>query len=271
MNGPGRKAVLPDGNWRRPEMVDASGLVVNAVSQDGRESASFDFGGLPGPVEFRRELVAAFAGNIRTRWHSPESWRKHAAVVREFLEFAAEQQPAVTAVDEITAKVWEDWKTTEWRRSLRTTLRCTATLTGSARDAMDVVHRGYQPQPLATYSPADIKALRQAATATVRAACLRIEANLALLERWRAGGVGAGVGRGGDGAAAGPSGPHRRRPALPRRQDARPSRLGAVRQRGHVRRLGPAVPNHGRDGRGGLADDLRRGLEPVGTADDAAT
>lgn len=187
MSGPGRKAALPDTDWRRPQMVDASGLVANAVSQDGKESASFDFGDLPGPVEFRRELVAAFAGNIRTRWHSPESWRKHAAVVREFLEFAAERQPPVTAVDEITAKVWEDWKTTEWRRSLRTTLRATATLTGSARAAMDVVHRGYQPQPLATYSAADIKELRRAAAATVRAACLRIEGNVALMERWRAG------------------------------------------------------------------------------------
>ncbi|MGW0314077.1 hypothetical protein [Streptomyces flavidovirens] len=73
MSGRGRRAALPPTDYRKAPVLDADGLVIRPVSGTGKPLGVWDFRDSPGPVDFRRALVAALAAQGRG-WGSQDTY-----------------------------------------------------------------------------------------------------------------------------------------------------------------------------------------------------
>ncbi|WP_157171129.1 hypothetical protein [Nocardia araoensis] len=102
MSGKGRAAGLPPRGWRPPPRQ--RGMVVEFVSEDGRQRKTFNFSVLPGQEEIREEFAAAFAETIgplgpRRRLGSANSvW----TVIRKATLWLAENRPTMSGLAELT-------------------------------------------------------------------------------------------------------------------------------------------------------------------------
>ncbi|WP_181649900.1 hypothetical protein [Streptomyces sp. WAC00263] len=174
-------------------MLDATGLIVRPVGEHGEALGTWDFTDAAGPESFRRELVVLFARYGRARWTSESSYETSARVGRKFLRDAAAAEPPITAVDQISVAWWKSWNQgVSGRRNFRSVLQASDRLPEATRAYMATPRR----RPVTVrrsvgakraHSKAELKMVRDAAAATVRSARLRIEENVALVERWRAG------------------------------------------------------------------------------------
>ncbi|WP_405450621.1 hypothetical protein OG350_27010 [Streptomyces achromogenes] len=191
--GPGRWASLPEAGWEPEAVLDPTGLVVRAVGEHGEDLGTWDFTDAAGPESFRREMVALFARYGRARWTSRETYRTRARTLHRFLQDAAAAEPPITAVDQISVSWWKQWsRGTQGRRYLGPVLKDSAHLPEQTRAYLAAWRRRpavdrQGAKPKRAHSRAELKTVRDAAAATVRAARLRIEESVALMERWRAG------------------------------------------------------------------------------------
>ena len=53
------RAAMPAAGYRRPDRLDASGLVVSVIGTDGVEAGPFDFTAAPAHGEVRAKLIRA--------------------------------------------------------------------------------------------------------------------------------------------------------------------------------------------------------------------
>lgn len=181
---------MPPRNYHRPDRVDLSGLVASPVDQYGEPLGPYDFTESAGPEEFRRVLVAAFVERGRQRWNSRRSYATHAKQLRSFMRWAAELDPPLESVAEMTPSHWSQWRLHggKWS-SLGGVLGEAPELAEVTRAAVTARTRRPKPKLKKSYTRADLKAIRTTAAKTVRAARLRIAQNTALLERWQTGQV----------------------------------------------------------------------------------
>ncbi|MEI5525497.1 hypothetical protein WB401_13120 [Streptomyces brasiliscabiei] len=180
----------PPADYRRPELVDDSGLVVRAVGQDGRDLGTYDFRECPGSEQLRKTLVAAFARCTRVRWTSTRSCKSYANDLKLFFKEIAARKRPVRTVAQITPRVWEDWLAPSMgRRRLSSVLLEVDGLPTDTRYALTMrrLGSGHKPSRKQGYTKSEIRQVRDAAARTVRAARIRIEANAQLLQRWQAG------------------------------------------------------------------------------------
>ncbi|MFE5374102.1 hypothetical protein [Streptomyces mirabilis] len=180
----------PPADYRRPELVDASGLMVRAVGQDGRELGTYDFSECPGPEQLRKALVAAFARCTRVRWTSARSCKTYANDLKLFLKEIAARKRPVRTIAQLTPRVWEDWLAPSMgRRRLSSVLLEVDGLPSDTRYALTMRRLGSGHKPLRKqgYTKSEIRHVRDAASRTVRAARLRIEGNARILEQWQSG------------------------------------------------------------------------------------
>lgn len=191
--GPGRWAALPEAGWEPESVLDPTGLIVRAVGEHGEDLGTWDFTDMAGPESFRREMVVLFARHGRARWTSRETYRMRARILRRFLRDAAAAEPPITAVHQISVTWWKQWsQVSQGRRDFGPVLKDSAQLPEQTRAFLEAWRRRsvadrQAAQPKRAHSKAELKAVRDAAAATVRAARLRIEESVALMERWRVG------------------------------------------------------------------------------------
>jgi hypothetical protein len=191
MTGTGRTAALPPAGYRRPDPIDASGLVVHAVGQGGQDLGTFDFSG-DGAEQLRRQSAAAFASCVRARWNSAATCRQRALDLRRFIAEAIAHQPPIVRAEQITAGFWQRFAA-EGRHNagLALVLREIPSLPESTRAATRTINRGSRParEAKVAYSWTELKAIRDLAAGQVRAARLRIGENIAVMQRWRTGAI----------------------------------------------------------------------------------
>ncbi|MER5744794.1 hypothetical protein ABT097_16180 [Streptomyces sp. NPDC002225] len=195
MKGPGRgrRAALPPEGWEREAVLDPTGLVVRAVGEKGEDLGTWDFSDAPGPEGLRLELVELLARHGRARWTSEATYGTASKVLRKLLRDAAAAEPPITAVDQINVFWWKSWsQDVTSRRFFGSVLQASSRLPAETRSFMAVPRRRPAAEkkkeaPKRAHSKADLKTVRDAAAATVRSARLRIEKNVALMERWRDG------------------------------------------------------------------------------------
>jgi hypothetical protein len=191
VSGRGQRAALPPAGYHKRPVLDADGLVVRPVSGGGVELGVWDFRNSPGPVQFRRELVAALAAQGRG-WDSAETYRSQAQTLRMFLKDAAEAELPITSIGEVTAQWWKQWAgDVHTRRVLAAVIRRAPGLPDATRAFLQTprrrppARRGTRRKQAHTRN--ELKVIRDAAAATVHASRRRIAANTAVLARWRAG------------------------------------------------------------------------------------
>ncbi|MFF0626736.1 hypothetical protein [Streptomyces sp. NPDC004296] len=195
MSRTGRRAALPIAGYRRPSSTDETGLIVHSVGENGEDLGTWDFTDAPGPEDFKRELVGAFARYGRVNWNSWASYRTRYKQLWQFLTWAAELDPPITQAAQITPFHWKTWTADKHSRwSLGSALLEVGSLPAATRTLMGSVLRN-KPRSSATktaFTRAELKAIRDAAARTVRSARLRVAEGAELLEQWRAGQVPAG-------------------------------------------------------------------------------
>ncbi|AZP22897.1 hypothetical protein EJC51_46860 [Streptomyces aquilus] len=108
MSGRGRRAALPPTDYRKAPVLDADGLVIRPVSGAGKPLGVWDFRDSPGPVDFRRALVAALAAQGRG-WGSQDTYQTNTSTLKLLFKHAAAAEPPVTATEHITVEWWKQW------------------------------------------------------------------------------------------------------------------------------------------------------------------
>ncbi|MFG2882828.1 hypothetical protein ACGFYV_11050 [Streptomyces sp. NPDC048297] len=188
MSGRGRKATLPGQRHQRPPNLSTDGLAVHARGPRGEDLGRFDFGQCPGSEELRRELAAAFGKLAGREWNAAATLQSRAKLTRHFLRWAADRTPPVATAGQITPAVWNEWVLPgDYRWRLRRLLLAVDSLPSATRTVLTLFRSGApQPGPARTYSAEEFEAIKTAAARTLRAAQLRIEESIRLLERWRA-------------------------------------------------------------------------------------
>ncbi|MFB8776303.1 hypothetical protein [Streptomyces broussonetiae] len=191
MSGQGRRAALPPADYRKAQVLDADGLVLRPVSGAGAPLGVWDFRDSPGPVNFRRALVAALAAQGRG-WDSEATYSSNVGTLRLFFKDAAAAEPPLTTTAQITVEWWKHWTgDIHVRRVLAAVVRRAPGVPETTRVFLETprrrppARRGRRRKQAHTRE--ELKAIRDAAAATVRAGRLRIAANTAVVERWRAG------------------------------------------------------------------------------------
>ncbi|MEV0182901.1 hypothetical protein AB0I54_26900 [Streptomyces sp. NPDC050625] len=190
--GPGRRAALPPAGWEREPVLDPTRLIVRAIGEKGEDLGTWDFSNAPGPEGLRLEVVELLARHGRARWTSEATYQNASKVLRKFLRDAAAAEPPITAVDQINVFWWKSWSQDfAVRRSFGSVLQASPQLPVETRSYMATPRRKPAAEKKTgikhAHSKADLKTVRDAAAATVRSARLRIEKNVALMERWRNG------------------------------------------------------------------------------------
>ncbi|PWI06886.1 hypothetical protein DIZ27_31225 [Streptomyces sp. NWU339] len=128
----------------------------------------------------------------RARWTSEATYGTASKTLRKFLRDAAAAEPPITTVDQINVFWWKSWsQDIAVRRSFGSVLQTSPRLPTETRSYMAAPRRKPTAEkktaPKHAHSKADLKAVRDAAAATVRSARLRIAKNVTLMEQWRNG------------------------------------------------------------------------------------
>lgn len=87
-------------------MLDADGLVLRPVGGAGKPLGVRDFRAGPGPVDFRRALVAALAAQGRG-WGSRDTYQSNVGALKLLFKDAAAAEPPVAATGQITVEWWK--------------------------------------------------------------------------------------------------------------------------------------------------------------------
>ncbi|TFV30090.1 hypothetical protein E4K10_47805 [Streptomyces sp. T1317-0309] len=196
MSGRGRRAALPPTDYRKAPVLDEDGLVIRPISGAGKPLGVYDFRDSPGPIDFRRALVAGLAAQ-GGGWSSEDTYQTNASTLRLLFRDAAAAEPPVAATKQARSQVG-GW----WSMDRRDPRRPWSLAAGGVRRAPGAGGDAGVPADAARRPPArrgrprkqahtreELRRIRDAAAATVRAGRLRIAANTAVLQRWRAGAI----------------------------------------------------------------------------------
>ena len=193
MNTEGRRAVLPPGDYARPQPLATNGLVVRHYNNKGRVR-EYDFSTLPVADSLQRSFAALFAPHC-----VPEAWAAHRTsqfywqYLWQFGEFLTGQDNPVADLDDLTAALL-----CRWRKSLESKDKRPFTVLArllqtdprlqSGPVADELARRVKRPpSSVQSYSDAEFRRIKAAARRSFRAALRRINLNAEHLERWQQG------------------------------------------------------------------------------------
>ena len=188
------KAVLPSAGYRRPDRLDASGLLVSVIGTTGGEVGPFDFSGTSAHGLLRSELIAAFVTATRPdgRWHSSASMATAHRTALAFLRSLDRLSITATSLSEFGPEAWWAWRadreaSNRWPGQvniMRVLLKEAPEVPPLTRRAM--MQRTHKPRQrlYGSYSVAEFEKIRRRAAELVRAAEARISSNSAALEEY---------------------------------------------------------------------------------------
>jgi hypothetical protein len=189
---------LPGLGYRRPDRVDASGLVVTAAGTSGEVLGPFDFSAAPAHGSARSELIAAFvtATEPDGRWRSAASMATAYRTALAFLRSLDRLNIEVISLSEFGPEAWWTWRadretTNRWPGQvniMRVLLKEAPEVAALTRRALS--QRTHKPRQrlYGSYSVAEFERIRRRAQELVRATELRISGNVSALDEYLAGG-----------------------------------------------------------------------------------
>jgi hypothetical protein len=200
--GRGVRAALPAGDHRRPAVLDDDGVVVVHVSEKGDQRALYDFSRLPGPAELQQSLAALFARQAGPAgpWRSIVSSREAWSLLGSFARWLSTLEVPPGDIDRISPAIWNQWRVSRASnalgerqvRKIGALLRLDSRLPADTREAtLKRVARSAAAE--SSYPPEQFEEIKQAVTASFRAAWQRISGNRRHLEAWRDGQFGEGT------------------------------------------------------------------------------
>lgn len=188
---------MPPVGYQRPNQVDLDGISVIHVSEDGATQRVFDFGTLECPPALLRSLVQGFAvaTGAGGRWRSTSSAEAGAGNLRRFIRDIMQQEPAPQRIEDVGPETWWTWRAhmaqqNRWPAAvnqMRGLLSDTPGLSDTTRQALRGRTRKPKTRLYSSYSRGEFQRIRSAASAVVRTAQRRIDANLATLHTFRQG------------------------------------------------------------------------------------
>ncbi|CAG4931783.1 unnamed protein product [Acidithrix sp. C25] len=194
----GHAAAMPKPGYSRPSQRDATGLMVTHITEDGAVTKVFDFREVDCPPVLLRSLVSGFAVATGTdgRWKSASSAAAGADTLRRFIREIAMQQRPPTSINEVGPEVWWTWRAdvetkSRWPAAvnhMRVLLLDTPGLPDTTRKALRGRTRKPKTRLYDAYTRSEFQRIKSAASAIVRTGQQRIDANLATLTTYRAGG-----------------------------------------------------------------------------------
>ncbi len=189
---------LPAPGYRRPDRLDASGLVATATGTSGEALGPFNFSAAPAHGSARSELIAAFitATEPDGRWRSAASMGTAYSTALAFLRSLDRLNIAITSLSEFGPEAWWTWRadreaTNRWPGQvniMRVLLKEAAEVSALTRRAL--TQRTHKPRQrlYGSYSVAEFERIRRRAQELVRATELRISGNVSALDEFLASG-----------------------------------------------------------------------------------
>ncbi len=188
---------MPAAGYRRPDRLDPSGLIVSVIGTDGTELGPFDFTPAPAHGQVRAELIAAFVAATGSdgRWRSAASMGTAYRTTLAFLRSLDRLGITITSLAQLGPEAWWAWRadresSNRWPGQvniMRVLLKEVPAVGPLTRRAL--AQRTHKPRKrlYGSYTVAEFEAIRRRAAELVRATEARIAANVAALERHRAG------------------------------------------------------------------------------------
>lgn len=197
----GRRATLPDPQFRRPDPLQPGGRWVVHVNEKGDHSQIYNFEKLPVSGELQRSFAKIFAGKLGPGgWRTIQTSRSGFEALKTFARFLSELDRPPADITEITAATWNAWRLS--RPSTATGQRVYTRIAGllrlDPRLPADTYAASCKPvkEVKATetaYSGEYFAALTSAAARLLASAGRRISASQRQLAQWRAGAVAEGT------------------------------------------------------------------------------
>jgi hypothetical protein len=192
----GSPAPLPAGGYRRPAVLDDTGLIVTHTDEKGERLAVYDFDELYGYLPLKRSLAAAFARHVRAGgpWRSVATSKEMWALIGTFTRFLVAHERPPHDLCDITPTLWHQWRISRptgeiGRRQIAKVgafLRTDRHLPTATREA--TLKRVIKtPATETAYAPEQFAAIKTAATQNFRKAWQRVRANRQHLADWRNG------------------------------------------------------------------------------------
>lgn len=191
------RAAMPAAGYRRPDRLDATGLVVSVTGTDGTEVGPFDFTPAPAHGEARAELIRAFvaATGPGGRWRSAASMATAYRTALAFLRSLERLGIAITSLAQFGPEAWWVWRadresSNRWPGQvniMRVLLKDAPEVGPLTRRALS--QRTHKPRQrlYGSYTIAEFEAIRRRAAELTRAAEARICANVSALRAHRTG------------------------------------------------------------------------------------
>jgi len=193
---PGSPAALPTGEYRRPAVLDDTGLIVTHIDEKGERLAVYDFDELHGYLPLKRSLAAAFARHVRAGgpWRSVATSKEMWALIGTFTRFLVAQDRAPHDLCDITPAMWHQWRISRspgeiGRRQIGKVgafLRTDTSLPAATREST-LKRITKTPVTETAYAAEQFAAIKTSATQNFRKAWQRIHANRQHLADWRNG------------------------------------------------------------------------------------
>ncbi|MEH0396226.1 hypothetical protein OG322_25615 [Streptomyces sp. NBC_01260] len=196
MSPRGRKAALPEGGHRRPDVLAPGKLVVRHVAEDGVKKATYDFESLPVPETLQRELAETFAAKAGPggTWKSTASSREAWLILLYFSRFLAAEDPVPRSLSELSAKTWAAWRISRTpnstgRRQIRKTAQMLREHPQVPEETRQLMAKrvGRDTVKEIAYLEAEFDKIKKLAGQKFRAALHRIRENRQYLQRWQDG------------------------------------------------------------------------------------
>ena len=193
------RAAMPAVGYQRPGRLDESGLVVSVIGTDGTELGPFDFTPAPAHGQVREELVRAFvaATGPDGRWRSAASMDTAYRTALAFLRSLERLGITIPGLAQFGPEAWWAWRSdressNRWPGQvniMRVLLKDVLEVGPLTRRAL--AQRTHKPRKrlYGSYTVAEFESIRRRAAELVRATEARISANMADLQRHRAGDV----------------------------------------------------------------------------------
>jgi hypothetical protein len=108
----GSPAPLPAGDYRRPAVLDDTGLIVTHIDEKGQQLAVYDFDELHGYRPLKRSLAVAFARQVCAggRWRSVATSKEMWALIGTFTRFLVAHERPPHDLCDITPTMWHQWR-----------------------------------------------------------------------------------------------------------------------------------------------------------------
>lgn len=193
MSSRGRNAAQPPDGHQRPSPIAFDGLMVTHLNEKGDASVDYDFSLLSVGVDLQRQLAAIMAERVKPTgpWRNLPTSKQVWDMLVTFSRFLSSLELPPNQIADIDLATWKQWRLSRWNSATgRRWLRLSSAYLLDHPDVRHAVREEMSvrlPRDVsieATYTEAQVRAMKSTASRIFREAEHRIGANLEHLRRY---------------------------------------------------------------------------------------